>query len=381
MNLFNQIIGLAFNLISLPFGHNSQFDLENSITKPMQLNALSPINMLRRAGLASCRSMLFQMGENNLKFSFLPKGYCSNCCPLRADRDVRFVLYNRRHRTSGVPVEPYNEAGAASRAGLDVNASTVVFIHGFTEPSPGESGTAIVDAYLSRPEPYNVILVDWSDLGAFPWYRTAVQNVKLVGTLLKEFIETFHSSGELNVGTLHVVGFSLGCHIASHAGKQLKGVKLPRITALDPAFPEFSLEDPSKRLTQSDAEYIDVIHTDGGVLGFPLAIGHADFYPNGGRALQPGCQPSYLVQLRLIDQVLACSHVRAWRLYAESVRNPTAFPATRCKSWRGTSRQCNFTQDAFMGFGCNKTTRGQYYLLTKHKSPYSKTVAEQTVVK
>jgi hypothetical protein len=31
----------------------------------------------------------------------------------------------------------------------------------------------------------------------------------------------------------------------------------------------------------------DVIHTDGGFFGIPWSIGHADFYPNGGVALQP----------------------------------------------------------------------------------------------
>lgn len=35
--------------------------------------------------------------------------------------------------------------------------------------------------------------------------------------------------------------------------------------------------------------FADVIHTDGGILGIPWALGHVDFYPNGGVALQPGC--------------------------------------------------------------------------------------------
>jgi hypothetical protein len=35
--------------------------------------------------------------------------------------------------------------------------------------------------------------------------------------------------------------------------------------------------------------FVDVIHTDGGVLGFPSRVGHADFFPNGGKSLQPGC--------------------------------------------------------------------------------------------
>lgn len=97
-------------------------------------------------------------------------------------------------------------------------------------------------AYLSRPENYNVILMDWSEMGPFPWYRQAVQNGKLIGKVLKDFIEVFHDSGEIPIGSLHIIGFSLGGHIASHAGKQLRrGLKIPRITALDPAFPDFPL--------------------------------------------------------------------------------------------------------------------------------------------
>jgi len=94
-------------------------------------------------------------------------------------------------------------------------------------------------AYLSRREDYNVILLDWSNLTSFPWYRTAAQNVKLVGRLLKNFIKLFHQSGEIPVHSLHVIGFSLGCHVASIAGKALTDIRIPRITALDPAYPEF----------------------------------------------------------------------------------------------------------------------------------------------
>lgn len=45
-----------------------------------------------------------------------------------------------------------------------------------------------------------------------------------------------------------------------------------------------------------------------------------------------------------------CSHNRAWRLYAESVQNPTGFPATKCREWRSPS-SCSFSIDGYMGFG------------------------------
>ena len=34
---------------------------------------------------------------------------------------------------------------------------------------------------------------------------------------------------------------------------------------------------------------MDVIHTCGHDLGFFHTLGHADFYPNGGIPIQPGC--------------------------------------------------------------------------------------------
>ena len=66
------------------------------------------------------------------------------------------------------------------------------------------------------------------------------------------------------------------------------------MTGLDPAGPLFEGYDPSVRLDKTDASYVDVIHSNGeslivGGFGTWEPIGHADFYPNGGRA-QRGCQ-------------------------------------------------------------------------------------------
>jgi hypothetical protein len=42
----------------------------------------------------------------------------------------------------------------------------------------------------------------------------------------------------------------------------------------------------ANRLCKSDAQYVDVIHTSS-MYGIVPAIGHADYYPNGGTS-QPG---------------------------------------------------------------------------------------------
>lgn len=44
-----------------------------------------------------------------------------------------------------------------------------------------------------------------------------------------------------------------------------------------------------EHVTASDAEFVDVIHTDAGGAGAPVRTGTADFWPNGGKSTQPGC--------------------------------------------------------------------------------------------
>ena len=60
------------------------------------------------------------------------------------------------------------------------------------------------------------------------------------------------------------------------------------LSGLDPASLFFITVSTSFRLDESDAQYVDVIHTDAGVVGTTLASGHTDFWPNGGSS-QPGC--------------------------------------------------------------------------------------------
>ncbi|CAB0006542.1 unnamed protein product, partial [Nesidiocoris tenuis] len=57
---------------------------------------------------------------------------------------------------------------------------------------------------------------------------------------------------------------------------------------MDPAMP-LIVGDSSYRLDSSDAKFVDVIHTSIYYLGVYKPTGHADFYPNGGGPLQPGC--------------------------------------------------------------------------------------------
>jgi len=99
----------------------------------------------------------------------------------------------------------------------------------------------------------------------------------------------------------------LGAHIAGLTGKTVTRGRVRTIIGLDPTGSGFSLNAPQNRLADTDADYVEVIHTNGCNWfgnGFGDAIGHADFFPNGG-CDQPGCLFS------------GCSHNRAVALYGK----------------------------------------------------------------
>lgn len=49
---------------------------------------------------------------------------------------------------------------------------------------------------------------------------------------------------------------------------------------MDPAAPGFTSASLNERLDKSDADFVDVIHSDI-IIGLQKAIGHQDFYPCG----------------------------------------------------------------------------------------------------
>ncbi|CAG2062982.1 unnamed protein product, partial [Timema podura] len=57
---------------------------------------------------------------------------------------------------------------------------------------------------------------------------------------------------------------------------------------LDPAGPLYINVAPEHHLDAGDAAHVQVIHTNGGTLGWRDDLGDIDFYPNGG-SKQEGC--------------------------------------------------------------------------------------------
>ncbi|KAK4016886.1 hypothetical protein OUZ56_031851 [Daphnia magna] len=167
---------------------------------------------------------------------------------------------------------------------------TRIYVHGWTENGQNRLSRNLRDGFLLR-EDCNFIAVDWSFLALPLSYPTAASNVQPVGVLTGNLVNFLISQGA-DQSQFHLMGFSMGAHVVGRAGLTTNG-RLPRITGFDPAFPCFDQSEAEDILDKTDAQFVDIIHTNAGTildkrLGFPLALGHVDFWPNGG-SLQPGC--------------------------------------------------------------------------------------------
>ena len=135
-------------------------------------------------------------------------------------------------------------------------------------------------AYLSNGE-FNVIVVDWGMGAETSNYIRARNRVGDVGRSLANIIDFMNQSFNLRFEDITVVGFSLGAHVAGIAGKTVRRGRINTIIGLDPAGPLFDINRVDTRLDSGDAQYVEIIHSNGRYSGFGLPMGHADFYPNG----------------------------------------------------------------------------------------------------
>lgn len=115
-----------------------------------------------------------------------------------------------------------------------------------------------------------------------------------IARLLAVVIDSFVDHG-MQMRDLTLIGHSLGSHICGLAAKQLRSPdRIPVIIGLDPASVLFDFLEVNERLADTDADYVQIVHTDSGHYSFGEAMGHADFYPNGG-SQQPGCKKKNIV--------------------------------------------------------------------------------------
>ncbi|KAM3958664.1 pancreatic lipase-related protein 2 [Aphomia sociella] len=301
-------------------------------------------------------------------------------CPfVKNNNDVSFQLYTRHNPT--VPQELLiDDDEKLFASNIDFTDPTVVYFGAWMEQHDGGSGVLVREAYMLRGDT-NVIMVDARHLEAGPWYFTAAENTWYIGNFAAQFIDYLVSRG-LKLSKTHLVGHSLGAQSAGVAGSALKTGRVSRITGLDPALPLFDKLPLQQKLDASDAEFVDVIHTDAGIFGYKHPMGHADFYPNGGISPQPGCELEVVLPQQQLTPKLFCSHWRSYQFYSESVIRPKAFVSTSCPSWKMFSRgRCADQPISHMGLGVDTTikminNKTEHGVLTKNLNVTRNNTAE-----
>ncbi|KMQ84535.1 pancreatic triacylglycerol lipase, partial [Lasius niger] len=271
---------------------------------------------------------------------------------------VFFFLYTKNNPTA--PKTLYvNDTNALKNSNFDPTKPTRFIIHGWMNSRSSSVCVLIRKAYVKN-EDCNVIVVDWSKISYKP-YIWASKRVGIIGQFVSTMIDFLEKQG-MDLSKTILIGHSLGAHVAGLAARNAQG-EVSFVAGLDPALPGFNLAGPGSRISRSDAQYVEIIHTNGDQLGFSTPIGDSDFYPNGGK-MQSGC---------LEDVGGACSHARSYIYFAESIDGLLGFHARKCSSFaRFISGLCKNRDTSLMGHKLQSYARGTYFLLTNLISPFAK---------
>lgn len=188
------------------------------------------------------------------------------------DRDVKFQLVIKMVNTTDYLKKPIKLNKASSLSDFDGKLLTKLIIHGWYADVNDDAIVLPVRAFLQNKEEYNIITVNWRKGSTDINYFASKDRVEATGKTVAKFVQFLVSEGEADLDNIHIVGFSLGAHIAGFCGKALNGT-LGAIFGLEPAMPGFSIKDSKKRLAATDAKYVEVVHTSGGKLGFLDPLG------------------------------------------------------------------------------------------------------------
>ncbi|NWR12049.1 LIPHA Lipase, partial [Paradoxornis webbianus] len=200
---------------------------------------------------------------------------------------VQLLLYTRENHDCAEKLIEHNVAASQF---LNTTKKSVFVIHGFRPTGSPPVWLGDMKRLLLSSEDVNLIIVDWNRGATTVNYIAAVENCWKVAEILKNYVDQMLVGGA-SLDSMHMIGVSLGAHVAGFVGQKYNG-KFGRITGLDPAGPSFNREPPERRLDRTDAQFVDVIHSDINVLGFKKPLGTIDFYPNGGMD-QPGCPKTF----------------------------------------------------------------------------------------
>ncbi|KAL4716573.1 hypothetical protein ACJJTC_010237 [Scirpophaga incertulas] len=260
----------------------------------------------------------------------------------------QYWLYTRNNRND-YQLLIHGDISSVKNSNYRKDKPLYVITHGWTSNGTSPSNGLQKNAFLDN-EDCNVIVLDYRQVASNSYVQANIQAPD-VGAALGQFLIWLLQETGGNFNNVHMTGYSLGAHVIASAGRAVGG-RAARITGLDPAGPLWQLNP--NRLTHECAQYVEVIHTDGGLQGMLTPYAHADFYPNGGTSMQPGCSDSN------------CSHYRSVQLFAGSVTNKH-FIGKQCSNFvQAVSRLCRGSEFIMGTADVNKRGRGLYGLETTY---------------
>ncbi|XP_012676384.1 endothelial lipase [Clupea harengus] len=281
----------------------------------------------------------------------------------------------------GCVLHPERREGL-KECGFNTTAKTILIIHGWTMSGIFESWMHKLVAAVQEREPEaNVFVVEWLNL-AHQLYPDAVNHTRRVGLSIADLLNWLQDDMNMPLQNVHLIGYSLGAHVAGYAGNFVKGT-VGRITGLDPAGPMFEGVDSHRRLSPDDADFVDVLHTYtrealGVSIGIQQPIGDIDIYPNGGD-IQPGCALGDVVAYAgggFVD-VLKCEHERAVHLFVDSLSKDHTSYAYQCtgpdRFKKGICLSCRKNRCNNMGYNAKKMRKrrnSKMYLKTRADTPF-----------
>ncbi|KAK2556749.1 Pancreatic lipase-related protein 2 [Acropora cervicornis] len=287
--------------------------------------------------------------------------------------DTSFVLYTNTNALNTREILA-GEYSSISNSSFNPMHKVALIIHGFTQ-SGKDDWVKEMAGELLKKEQMNVIVVDWGQGSSMSTpYQNAAGNARLIGVQVALLIDVLSQEFNVSLEKFHIVGHSLGAHVGGFAAEKLRenGKLIGRITGMDPAGPGFEIDNTAARLDQSDAMFVDIIHTDvrEGLLdmdsfGLKRPCGHVDFYPNEGQH-QPGCEATNVVA-NAVDSYLengqvsfhwlfGCNHMKSIAYFTASINNACTMTAFPCDNWDDFREgKCFFCQGDCpqMGYGAD----------------------------
>ncbi|KAL4084179.1 hypothetical protein QTP88_028012 [Uroleucon formosanum] len=250
-----------------------------------------------------------------------------------------------------------------------------IIIHGFQGGRNLSPSTDLRNAYFTRGN-YNIIIVDYSSLAQIPCLNQVEWAPRFCAMCIAQLANYLadHPRG-VSPDKLHMMGYSVGAHIAGLTSNFINSGKIGRITGLDPTIIFYMSNNRSRDLDPTDAHFVDIIHTAAGILGQWGPSGHADFYVNGGTS-QPGCASNSIIQ------TLSCDHTKVTPYFIESINSNVGFWSLPCANrFYFNLGLCDPPESEYVLMGEHVThkARGIYYLNTNAKKPYARGFPKKTL--